>query len=172
MTMLPSAGHTANPTAKIIPFPARVPAPREDPVRHLAIGDPLAPRLAAAVSTELGRRGQWCGVLYVARQLRLEAVELRTVVAHIRAHVANSGFPPPASSRLRHGVPLSGAEAVTPKSEWLRASVDGWVAARDLAGLSPEARAAAQAERAAQVDATLAARLGRCAPDGQGGDAA
>ena len=154
-------------TAQIVPFPPRIPAPvlfALEPVGPLAGSEDREPQ--ATISTgnqpkrlELGHRGQFCGILYVARLLRLEAVELRTVVAHIRAHITQSGFPAPVSSRLRHGVPLTGAGAVTPKSEWLRASVDGWLAARAAASLTSAARAALAADRAAQVDATLAARL-------------
>ena len=146
-------------TAQIVPFPPRIPAPvlfALEPVGPLAGSEDREPQ--ATISTgnqpkrlELGHRGQFCGILYVARLLRLEA--------HIRAHITQSGFPAPVSSRLRHGVPLTGAGAVTPKSEWLRASVDGWLAARAAASLTSAARAALAADRAAQVDATLAARL-------------
>ena len=108
--------------------------------------------------TELGQRGQFCGVLYVARQLRLEAVDMRTVVAHIRAHIANSGFPSPVTSRLRGGVPVTGAAAVSPKSEWLRAAVDAWVDARHF-GTAGGENPAANPDRASRSEAVLAERF-------------
>jgi len=138
-------------TAKVLPFPARF-AP--------AAPIPTDQTNSAPIALELGHRGQWCGILYVARQLRLEAVDLRTVVAHIRAHIAASGFPSPASSRLRHGQPVTGAAAVTPKSEWLRAAVDAWVATRTFNdGTSGGSLSGHSADRAAQIDAALAQRF-------------
>lgn len=156
-------------TADIVPFTARSAAGQAT----ATVAPPADPApIAAQRVTELGQRGQWCGVLYVARQLRLEAVDLRTVVAHIRAHIAESGFPAPVTSRLRLGRVVSGAAAVTPKSEWLRAAVDAWVEARHfgaegdaaafagpaaIAGRTP--RAVLHHNRAAAVEATLAARF-------------
>lgn len=147
----PLPGSVEAPSAAILSFPARIPAPVQSGASRQGSDQ--------ARVLELGTRGQWCGVLYVARMLRLEAVELRTVVAHIRAHIARSGFPHPASSRLRHGMPVTGAGAVTPKSEWLRASVDAWVAARHAASLSSTGQVTLAQDRAAQIDATLSARL-------------
>ncbi len=117
---------------------------------------PANPPVTQSV-TEIGHRGQFCGIMYVARQLRLTAIDLRTVVHHIRAHIRASGFPPPVTSRLRAGMPLHGADAVTPKSEWLRAAVDAWVEARH-AGTLPDGLPA-DATRAGRVDAILAERF-------------
>lgn len=143
-------------SATILPFPAR-PAP---PHALTGISSQSGTQpTGLPFATELGQRGRWCGIMYVARQLRLERFELRTVVAHVRAHIASAHFPPPVSSRLRHGQPLGGAAAVTPKSEWLRAEVDAWVEARAQATLSPDMLAARRALRAAQVDDAIGSRL-------------
>lgn len=112
---------------------------------------------ATQTITELGQRGQFCGVMYVARQLRLTAVDIRTVVHHIRAHIHHSGFPAPVTSRLRAGMPVHGADAVTPKSEWLRVAVDAWIDAR-YAGALPDGLRP-DAARTARVDAILAERF-------------
>ena len=166
------------PTAQVLPFPQRTPAPclvacadvrlpsslpgRAASPSSLPAGGPTGSG-APQLTLELGSRGLWCGVLYVARQLRLEAVDLRTVVTHIRAHIAAGGFPLPVTSRLRHGLPLTGAEAVTPKSEWLRASVDGWIAARAAEAAGPLilslSKDAAQLCRAEAIDTMLAGRF-------------
>lgn len=146
-------------TAAILPFPARRPSSTVAlvPGRMAPGQNELGQNKLD--QNELGQRGQFCGIRYVARQLRLEAVDLRTVVTHVRAHVERSGFPQPVTSRLRHGLPIAGADAVSPKSEWLRAHVDAWVTARHSCGLTPGTVAAVAAGRAAQVDQLLAARL-------------
>ncbi len=125
---------------------------RPDPARA-----PANPPATQSV-TELGHRGQFCGIIYVARQLRLTAVDMRTVVHHIRAHIQASGFPAPVTSRLRAGMPVTGAAAVTPKSEWLRAAVDAWVDARHFGTASGEGPAA-NPDRAARIEAMLAQRF-------------
>ncbi len=126
------------------------------PANDIGIAPPSRRLPAQRLDVELGQRGQFCGVLYVARQLRLTAVDLRTVVTHIRAHIDQGGFPHPVSSRLRGGRVITGAAAVTPKSEWLRAAVDVWIAQRYFGDATGTA---ANPDRAALVEATLQARF-------------
>ncbi|WP_226018662.1 hypothetical protein [Novosphingobium sp. FKTRR1] len=138
-------------SAEIVPLRRRAAASPAQP-DHAEQAPPNAP-----LALELGQRGQFCGVMYVARQMRLQAVDLRTVVTHIRAHITASGFPQPVTSRLRHGLPATGAAAVTPKSEWLRAAVDAWVAQRASGSIG--GYLGSNPDRVAHIEATLQARF-------------
>lgn len=140
--------------AKVLAFPLRLPAP---------LAPRRAPRGPAPLAPERVQSGQFCGIHYVARQLRLQSCDLRTVVSHVRAHVERSGFPMPVTSRLRHGLPITGGDAVSPKSEWLRTAVDHWIARRHSGQANPGQDSPGpdnpDQRRADRIDAALAARL-------------
>ena len=77
-------------------------------------------------------------------------------VAYIRMLMRDQGFPAPLPRFIHsRAVLMTGADAVYPNARWQRAAVDAWFEGL----LPPGARNALTTAEAAEVDATIAARL-------------
>lgn len=97
-----------------------------------------------------------CTLAYIKRQLGRGDYGDRRMCTFVKALIAAEGFPPPLPCMIRRKL----TREVTPKSSWIKASVDAWVE-----DFLPPANAAAvdrlaMAAAAADLDAA-AANLGR-----------
>jgi hypothetical protein len=64
-----------------------------------------------------------CTLAYIKRQLGRGDFGDRRMCTYVRALIAGEGFPPPLPCLIKREL----TREVTPKSRWIRASVDAWI---------------------------------------------